>query len=72
MFKYKSRCRFTILIALKNGILEIYPGQEITTEEPIDYPSLELIQPEEDKQEVKSIKRRIKEAWQEPSQLVDL
>jgi len=72
MFKYRSRCRFTVLIALKNGILEIYPGQEITTEESIDYPSLELIQPEEDKQEVKSIKRRIKEAWQEPSQLVDL
>jgi len=72
MFKYKSRCRFTILIALKNGILEIYPGQEIMTEELIDYPSLELILPDEERQEVKSIKKRIREAWQEPSQLADL
>ena len=71
MFKYKSRCRFTILIALRNRILEIHPGQELTLEDRIDYPSLELILPEEQRKEVKSIKKRISEAWQEPNQQAD-
>ena len=68
MFKYRSRCRFTILIALQNSIIEIYPGQEISIDEKIDYPSLELIEPEDQRQEVKSIKKRIKDVWQEHSQ----
>lgn len=72
MFKYKSRCRFTILIALGDKIIEIFPGQEILTVHEINYPSLELIEPEEQRIELKSIKKRIKEAWQEPSQLADL
>jgi len=72
MFKYKSRCRFTILIALKNSIIEIYPGQEITIDESIDYPSLELIEPIDQIKETKSIKKRIKDIWQEPNQQAEL
>lgn len=67
MFKYRSRCRFTILIALEDKIIEIFPGQEIFLVHEIEYPSLELIEPEEQRIEIKPIRKRIKEAWQEQS-----
>ena len=47
-FKYKSKCRFTILIVLPDRIMDIRPGQVIELEYKIDHPHLQLLE-EEDK-----------------------
>jgi hypothetical protein len=42
-FKYKSKCRFTILIALPDRIIDIRPGQVIQLGYLIDHPHLDLL-----------------------------
>lgn len=51
MFKYKSHCRFNLLIALQNKIIEVRPGELVVSDVPLDYPNLVLI---EDPKKVKA------------------
>ena len=46
MYKYKSTCRFKMLIYLGSDILEIRPQQIIESEEVLEHPYLRLIQEE--------------------------
>ena len=43
MYKYKSTCRFKMLIYVGSDILEIRPQQVISSEVGIDHPYLKLI-----------------------------
>lgn len=50
MYRYKSHCRFNLLIALKNKILEIRPGEIVEIDFLIDHPNLVLMdQPKQGK-----------------------
>jgi hypothetical protein len=46
MFKYKSHCRFNLLIALPDKILEVRPGEIVESEVEIAHPNLYFIKEE--------------------------
>lgn len=46
MYKYKSTCRFKMLVYVDSDILEIRPQQIIESAVELDYPYLKLIKPE--------------------------
>ena len=46
MYKYKSTCRFKMLIYSGSDILEIRPQQVIESESPLKHPYLRLIEEE--------------------------
>ncbi len=45
MYKYKSTCRFKMLVYAGSDILEIRPQQIIELTEALDHPYLKLIDP---------------------------
>lgn len=44
MYKYRSSCRFRMLLCVGDEILEIRPKQIIKTKEKLDYPQLVLVE----------------------------
>lgn len=49
MYKYKSHCRFNLLIALQDEILEIRPGEIIESEVELQHDNLVLLEDEKPK-----------------------
>jgi hypothetical protein len=49
MYKYKSHCRFNLLIALQDKILEIRPGEIIESEVEVQHDNLVLLEDEKPK-----------------------
>jgi hypothetical protein len=49
MYTYKSHCRFNLLVALQDKILEIRPGEIIESPIPIEHCNLNLIEEEKPK-----------------------
>lgn len=45
MYKYKSTCRFKMLVYVGSDILEVRPQEIIESKEALDYPYLKLIEP---------------------------
>jgi hypothetical protein len=43
MYIYKSHCRFNLLLALQDKIIEVRPGEIIESEYKIDHPNLILV-----------------------------
>ena len=44
MYKYRSSCRFRMLLCVGDDILEIRPKQIIKTKEKLNYPQLVLVE----------------------------
>ena len=59
--KYKSKCRFSMLITVESEVKQIRPGEIIETDEPINSPYLQRI----DKPLVKKIAKTKKTAVKE-------
>lgn len=49
MYIYKSHCRFNLLLALQDKIIEVRPGEIIESSCKIDHPNLILIKEEQTK-----------------------
>ena len=51
--KYRSKCRFAMVIAVNDEIRQIRPGEVIETNKPLDSPYLELLDKKTKKARVK-------------------
>jgi len=60
MYKYKSTCRFKMLVYTATDILEIRPQQILESVEEIKHPHLKLIEPKKktDKKKQYKVKKR--------------
>jgi hypothetical protein len=60
MFKYRSKCRWNLLISINNTIVEISPDQEYISSHKIDSKYLELISgPVEEDKKIKKLKEKV-------------
>ena len=58
MYKYKSTCRFKMLIYTDSGIVEVRPQQVLEFETTMDHPYLQLIEDAKPKKTYKPRKKK--------------